>query len=452
MWFECARFAHIVAMIFYRFFGIHFPPSSSMRFKFACLVLFVLSFQYAKAQKSFEPGYLVTSPNDTIRGYIDYKSWSRNPETINFKTSSGEKAETYGLSDMEGFGVHGENYVKAQVEINISPTDIDKLSSSSVPEVIKTVAFLLVVNNGPKGFFYLKDKAGKVQLYIREKEGPYQLLINHRYLAGNGSQKVVTVTYYREQLNNFFAECPGLIANQKLLPYSQSSIGKVFDRFYAKCSSPKTPVVSYKPTSSLIQVGIAAGLSSSKLSFEGPVEPELVNGGFPVSNKVSGGVFLNYVFPRLKQRASLYNELAFTSYKSSIANQTTYSDNSYSKVRTTFGFGYIKLINMVRYQIPVAGLKLFLNAGVTNGRAISVTNERMTEDRFQTSAPTVTRKVAMDGARKYEFGLIFGLGVNYKKFGIELRHETSNGMSLYDKLKSNVKRNYFLLSYRLLEK
>lgn len=423
-----------------------------MHRKLAFLTFLLLSFHYSKAQKSFEPGYLIASPSDTIRGYIDYKNWSRNPETINFKTSPDEKAKTYGLSDMEGFGVHGENYIKAHVEVNISPTDIDKLSSSPVPEVVKTVAFLLVVKNGPKSLFYLKDNNGKVQLYIREKEGAYQLLINHKYLAGNGSEKVVNVTYYREQLKNFFSDCTGLIADQKTFPYSQQSIGKVFDRFYEKCSSQRTPATSYKPTSSLIQVGVVVGLSSSKLSFEGSVEPELVNGDFPLSNKVSGGVFLNYVFPRLKQRASLYNELAFTSYKSSIGSQTTYSDNSYSKVSTTFGFGYIKLINMVRYQIPVGHLRLFVNGGMTNGRAISVTNERATEDRFQTSAPIMTRKVAMDGVRKYEFGLIFGLGVSYKKFGLELRHEASDGMSLYDKLKSNVKRNYFLISYRLLEK
>lgn len=421
-----------------------------MHCKLAFLTFLLLSFHYSKAQKSFEPGYLVTSPNDTLRGYIDYKNWSRNPETISFKTSPNEKAETYGLGEMEGFGVHGENYVKAHVEANISPTDVAKLSSAPLPELVKTVAFLLVVNNGPKGLFYLKDKDGKVQLYVRDKEGAYQLLINHKYLAGKG--QVATVTYYREQLKNFFAECPGLIADQKLLPYSQQSIGKVFDRFYEKCSSQKIPVISYKPYGSPIQVGVVAGMSSSKLSFEGSGAPELVYGDFPLSNKVSGGVFLNYVFPRWKQRVSLYNELAFTSYKSSAVKQSTYSDNSYSRVTNTLGLGYIKLINMVRFQIPVGHLKLFLNGGVTNGQAISITNERVTEDRFQTSDPLITRQEAIGTARKYEFGLIFGLGVNYKKFGIELRHETSGGMSLYYKLKSNVNRNYFLLSYRLLEK
>lgn len=418
--------------------------------KLTLLAFSLLSFHNSKAQKSFEPGYLVISPNDTIIGYIDYKNWSRNPETVSFKTSPGEKAEIYGLGDMESFGVHGENYIKAHVEVNTSPTEIDKLSSSPVPKLVKAVAFLLVVNNGPKGLFYLKDKDGKVQLYISDKAGAYQLLINHRYFAGSG--QVVSVNYYREQLKNFFSDCAGLISDQKLLPYSQQSIGQVFDRFYEKCSSQKTPVVSYKSTSSSIQAGIVAGVSSSKLSFEGPVDPEIVDGNFPVSNKVSGGVFLNFVFPRLKQRASLYNELVFTSYKSSVVKEITYSDNSYNRVRNTFGFGYIKLVNMVRYQVPVGALKLFLNGGVTNGRAISIVNERIAEDRFQTSDPLTTRREALEGARKYEFGLIFGFGVSYNKFGIELRHETSEGISVYDKLISKVKRNYFLLSYRLLEK
>lgn len=111
------------------------------------------------------------SPGDTVRGYIDYKNWSRNPEIVSFKASPDEKTEKYGLSDIDGFNVHGESYVKAQVDVNISPAEIDKLSSSHMPELVKTVAFLLIVNGGPKGLFYLKGKDGKVQLYVSDKGG-----------------------------------------------------------------------------------------------------------------------------------------------------------------------------------------------------------------------------------------------------------------------------------------
>ncbi|MGV3600286.1 MAG: outer membrane beta-barrel protein [Dyadobacter fermentans] len=421
-----------------------------MRFTITSLILFTLSFHCSKAQKSFEPGYLLTSPGDTVKGYIDYKSWPRNPETINFRTAPDQKTETYGLSDIEGFGVHGENYVKADVEINISPTEIDKLSTSPTPQIVKTVAFLMVVRRGPKSLFYLKDRDGKVQFYVSNKAERQQLLLNHRYLGGPGN--VVNVSHYREQLKTFFSDCPGLVSDQRLLPYTQSSLSKVFDRYYEKCSVQPAAAVQSKRGSSAVQVGLVAGASGAQLSFEGPYDSEIVDSKFPVSYRPTGGVFLNLLFPRLKQRFSLYNELAFTSFKSSVVKQTTYSDNSYVKVTNTLGFGYIKLTNMIRYQFPVGNVNLFLNAGVTNGRALSIVNERKAEDRFQTSEPVVSKRSVIAGARKYEFGLIFGIGVNYKQFGLELRHESSDGMSVYSTLKSDVKRNYLLLSYRFARK
>jgi hypothetical protein len=419
-----------------------------MNHKIALLILLLLSFHYSKAQKAFEPGYLLIAPNDTLRGYIDYKNWSRNPETISFKISPEEKAETYGLGELTGFYVHGESYIKAEVDVDITPSKVDELAYSPLPKLQRTTAFLLTINGGPKGLFYLNGKGGKVQLYISDKPGIYQLLINHRYITSNGLRQIVTPNQFRTQLKNFFSECEGLIADNTAISYSSQSIEKVFNRYYEKCTS-KELVTAYKLENSQVQVGVVAGLSASKLSFKGAYSSKILKGNFPISNNVSGGLFLNITVPRLKQRFSVYNELAFVSYKTSTVYQIDYSDNNYNRWTNSLGYGYIKLTNMARYHIPAGNVKLFVNGGISNAIAVSETNKEITESSFYTSQPVVTENVVFGDTRKYELGFAVGLGAVYKKFGAELRHESTNGMSVLVDLKSTIKRYYFLLSYRL---
>ncbi|MCE7063121.1 PorT family protein [Dyadobacter sp. CY343] len=238
------------------------------------------------------------------------------------------------------------------------------------------------------------------------------------------------------------------MADNTRISYSSRAIGKLFDQFYEKCASTK-PVTSYKSESPVGQFGIVAGLSATKLDFEGNYDPKVPDANFPMSYNAAGGLFFNLLIPRLKERVSIYNELAFTSYKTSESYQTDYSGNSFIRVTNSLGFGYIKLTNMVRYYIPAGNLKVFLNAGISNAVTVSETNEQKTESKFSTPEPVVTKKLVLGSTRSYEFGLAAGLGAVYKRFGAELRYESSDGISDFSNLKSSVKRYYFLLSYRL---
>ena len=51
--------------------------------------------------------------------------------------------------------------------------------------------------------------------------------------------------------------------------------------------------------------------------------------------------------------------------------------------------------------------------------------------------------------RKYEQGLIGGLGIEWHRLSGELRYEICNGMSEYSNLKSITKTLNFLLTFRL---
>src|ERR1700750_2801584 len=39
------------------------------------------------AQSNYKPGYIVTLKGDTLRGFIDYREWDKNPDAISFKSA-----------------------------------------------------------------------------------------------------------------------------------------------------------------------------------------------------------------------------------------------------------------------------------------------------------------------------------------------------------------------------
>jgi len=56
-----------------------------MKYFYLPLLLLLLFPFFASAQSNYKPGYVVTLPDDTIHGFIDYKEWDKNPEKISFK-------------------------------------------------------------------------------------------------------------------------------------------------------------------------------------------------------------------------------------------------------------------------------------------------------------------------------------------------------------------------------
>jgi hypothetical protein len=88
-----------------------------------------------------------------------------------------------------------------------------------------------------------------------------------------------------------------------------------------------------------------------------------------------------------------------------------------------------------------------LNAGISNGYAINEINYNKSETNFWGTVRVDSGK-AINETRKWERGLLFGLGTKYKKFSFEIRFENGDGMSKYVTLHSIVNRYYFLLGYK----
>lgn len=407
------------------------------------ILLFLLATYHAYSQENFLPGYVIELNGDTLNGLIDYRNWGKSPEKINFQGPGGEE-QLYSPSQIRAFGVEDERYVSAVVDTEISPVQSGKILPEPQLRLETDTAFLQTMISGPRSLYYYKDEDGKEHFYIR-KDGAFELLIYKKYSEQVDGEKVIKeIREYAGQLREYLSDCPDIVSETKNADYRKGSLEKVLLAYY-DCTAEE---MDFQKTSEKIRVefGALAGVSSTSLNFKSDNFAALVNTEYPASLGFAGGFSFDVIFPRNRGKWSLNNELLFSSYRVSGRYEDIQSEEQYTITTTEIGFAYLKLNNMIRYKHPFPGFFLFFNAGISNGFAIGETNEMVRESRLFTQIRT-EEGAAIEDARKFEQGLLLGLGGKWNRYSAELRYERGNGMSNFSGLNSLTNRFFFLLGY-----
>lgn len=407
------------------------------------IVLFILGiciYQNSFAQENYLQGHIISLKGDTIHGYIDYRNWNRNPQQIHFKKKITSEAISYSPSKINSFSVNNENYMGAVVKIETSPHKTSSLESDPRFKFETDTCFLQVIVHGMKSLYRYKNSNWKVFFYIKQGSD-FNLLEQKKYLRKLGDRNEVKENKrFLGQLAIYFNDCSSIQAELKNTVYSRKSLVKLFNYYYETTHSlikftQKTEKISFK-------VGALAGFSSTQLDISSDGIPYLANSDYSKSQDLTFGLFLNMILPKSQKKWSIYNELLLSSYE--VKGE---SKDFYSLYQTELAYRYLKLNNMVRYTQAVKNMSVFFNIGISNGVAIDTKN-RLVKKSIISENKADTYGLALDETRKYEQGLLVGIGTQFKKYGFEIRYENSNGMSNLSNLSSKVKRFYFLLSYQ----
>ena len=81
------------------------------------LAVLALIFTSGYSQKNIKPGYIILLKGDTVKGFIDYRSWAKNPEVITFSKTDGGPEDSYVPLSIKEFGVAKRSYQSAIVVI-----------------------------------------------------------------------------------------------------------------------------------------------------------------------------------------------------------------------------------------------------------------------------------------------------------------------------------------------
>lgn len=183
-----------------------------MKEKLPLMAFLFLCFFNLKAQKNFHAAYIVLNNDDTLKGYIDYREWYRNPSKVLFKLSEEPNMKPYSINEVKYFEVTGgQSYRRQKVKITLDSEDL-KSSFLRDTSTRSEIVFLEILHAGKNISLYSYTDEIKRRFYIDEgSNNPYELL-NSSYLV-NG--RVVNEQQYRYQLSKVAVKhAPG---NQKLI-------------------------------------------------------------------------------------------------------------------------------------------------------------------------------------------------------------------------------------------
>ncbi|MDB5134285.1 MAG: hypothetical protein JWP37_888 [Mucilaginibacter sp.] len=175
------------------------------------LLLFFLLPVFSWAQSNYKAGYIVTLKGDTAKGYIDFREWTSNPTSINFKTTATDsKVRKFNPEEISFFAVNGfEAYRQYTGPISTDIIDLDHIGSGKDTSIRTATVFLKVLEKGSKVALYMYTDDIKTRYYISEGPdySPKELVYRIYYDANNNTEvvgqqkgKTITENTYMKQL------------------------------------------------------------------------------------------------------------------------------------------------------------------------------------------------------------------------------------------------------------
>ena len=377
---------------------------------FLCLLLSQISF----SKTEYIPGYIIDLHKDTIYGQIKYEDWYFNSDKIYFKQNKKFSASTFKPSDIAGFGIGEKRFVSAVVQKEISPYKDSELQNDPALHLLLDTVFLQTLFEGEKPLYLFKDLDEKENFYIKE-DSTYSLLLHKIYVAYEPNRKEFHNMRFLGQLYRYFWDDTSLQEEITSTTYTRLSLEKLF-KTYLKNQNAKS-IYQNEDNKLSTEYSVLAGASVTMVNYENV----LVEAGFGPSTNFTGGFSAEMAMSGLLHDFSFYNELMFSSYK-----LDRYVNSYYFSVdRAIFDFQYLRLNTLIRFQPSW----FFINAGISNGYCIKNYSTLFTD------------------VRRYEFGFVYGAGMKYKNYSLEVRLENGDGMSPYIGIYSETKRCLVLLGY-----
>ncbi|SDE78395.1 hypothetical protein SAMN05216464_109177 [Mucilaginibacter pineti] len=174
-----------------------------MKFLYLTLLL-SLSISLLHAQSNYKPGYIINNNKDTLKGFINYREWSKNPQSIKFKPGTDAQPVNYTVNNINEFAVSNLEYYKKFI-VRVSRNNVDVSSLPSRPDTsysIDTVFLKNIVNGKHISLFSFSDDL-KVRYYVFNNNSKRIDELKYNLYMDDQTNTVVTGVGYKAQLSQY---------------------------------------------------------------------------------------------------------------------------------------------------------------------------------------------------------------------------------------------------------
>ena len=309
------------------------------------------------AQSNYKPGYVVKLNGDTVKGFIDYKEWDKNPKNISFKSLNESNSENFTVGGITAFGISNAEYFKRfNVAISQGEVEMTSIKTSADTTYITDNVFLRILTSGNNVTLFSYRDNIKTRYYILDNtaDKPAELIYRVYYSPDNLTY-VQTDNTYRVQLQTlaqkYNVNTPRMQVDLSTAQYSESDLVKIVQVINGNKNNKQfTPKKRFG-----IGFYAGVGVNDNNLVFTGAVVfPNNSN----IGPKIAAGVNL---FPNKNtQQLFLRAELLYETDQHTLTNIA--SAYSTSKIeQRTFSFTPQIVYNIYNgYK-----LSIFINGGVS---------------------------------------------------------------------------------------
>ncbi len=379
------------------------------------------------AQTKFEKGYFIDNQNIKVECLIKNLTWKRTPSEFVFKLAVDSTPISASAISVREFGIsQGPRFISALVKIDRSCDDERNLSDEKDPVWSEEKLFLMVLIDGEASLYQYKQPTIERYFY-KVKNSPIQQLVYKRFLPAPDEKFLFkTNVLFRQQLWMDVRSKKLTISDVEKLGYNKNDLLQHFTNYNID-TDLVYHIYSRKKEKPVFHFRLTPGLNYTTMAIDNRLDgvPDFDFGG-------------QFGF-RLGAEAELI--IPYTNHKFGIVFEPTYQYFNSTKTDNTQTM-YVHL-NTVEFPVGLRyffflqrHLKIFLDGFFIPGLMISPHSDIQYEG---------YNNLVVDRAVNFAFGS----GLNWERFGAEIRFYTNRDIINTEYLSTKYFRYAVILGFRL---
>lgn len=409
------------------------PPLTAKKLIFFVLS-FILSFN-AIAQSDFKPGLIITTTNDTIRGFVDHKKNSVNAKECVFKKSVDGESRVYRPGEINGYRIDNDKFYVAK-------------------NVGDEMFFLEFLVDGIVNLYYY-DQNGSDRFFL-ERDTTLVALTNDKttfYKAATPGYSEVKVekmsNKYKGVLNYEFRDDTKMVPKIRVATFDEKSLIKLVKQYHADVCTDQC-IVYTKSNRSSISIGPSVSWIMASMQMDGSKD-------HVHDTQLSYGVEIRYRPPFLFYRWSLLTGAAFSKNNFNGDFTGRYYDYTYDLTyNIKLSYDVVRIPIIFQYTFPTKKIQPFIHVGVTNVILLNPTYE-IKYTVFNPSSKTYSTGYGESTMENYHIGALAGVGARKdlaNKWSLSIRadYEYRFPAQNFRQILDNQKIKSFIISASLIRK
>lgn len=307
--------------------------------------------------QTYEPGYLVRSTGDTLRGEIENDFWEQPPTFIRYRRAADSPSELLRPRQLRAVSFTNGRCFRYEVLLldRTAETRLPDLQRGNFVDMQPDSVLAEVLLTGPVELLRVAQP-GAVHFEVRRPGQPPLRLSERKFLGENeqGSWTVRDGNNYRSLLEMYFIGCPAAEQVARTAAYSAAGLGAIAQAYAASCAPAGPPLRSWLAQAEprrhvAFQGGVLAG---GRINYTQSPAYVMGDGYVDYQPHPFGGFYSELLMPN--RTATLYGELTLSPMRGTGAYSLGYDAAGYEVYQS---FNYRALLGTarigVRYLLPL---------------------------------------------------------------------------------------------------